>query len=244
MSFRLPTTEEKKDYVLKQFDRIAFRYDLANDVISFGMHRLWKNRAIAVLNTVPGGKYLDVCCGTGDLALKLAERVGPDGKVVGLDFSENMLAVARARAARVVDKSRLASIEWRNGDAQNLPFQDDTFDGAIISFGLRNLTDLARGIKEMARVVRPGGRVVNLDLGHPTNPVFTPFYFMFFRHVVPVVGQILQKDKAAYTYLPRSLETYPKPDGITTIFESARLINVVHEPLAFGSVALHKGEAT
>jgi len=239
MSFQLPTTDQKRDYVLRQFDRIAFRYDLANDVISFGMHRLWKDRALKVLQVKKGGTYLDVCCGTGDLALKLAKLVGNKGKVVGVDFSPKMLETARVRSiSRDLDS---AAIEWLEGDAQNLPFEDGTFDGAIISFGLRNLTDLPRGLFEMARVVKPRGRVVNLDLGHPTMPIFTPLYFAFFRHVVPLIGQIIQNDKTAYTYLPTSLDTYPKPDGITDMFQSAKLVDVLYEPLALGSVALHHG---
>jgi len=237
MSFQLPTTDQKRDYVLRQFDRIAFRYDLSNDVISFGMHRLWKETAIDALQVRGGGSYLDVCCGTGDLAYRLAEKVGPTGKVVGLDFSPKMLETARMR------NPGATTIEWLEGDAQNLPFDDGTFDGAIISFGLRNLTDLQKGLSEMTRVVKPGGRVVNLDLGHPTAPVFTPLYFMFFRHVVPLIGQIIQNDRAAYTYLPTSLQTYPKPEGITAMFKSVGLKEVVHQPLAFGSVALHAGTA-
>jgi demethylmenaquinone methyltransferase/2-methoxy-6-polyprenyl-1,4-benzoquinol methylase len=241
MSFHLPTTDQKRDYVLRQFDRIAFRYDLSNDVISFGMHRLWKDRALKTLQVKKGGTYLDLCCGTGDLAFKLAKAVGSAGKVVGLDFSPNMLETARTRSADGVDGNDSATIEWLEGDAQNLPFDDGTFDGAIISFGLRNLTDLQKGLSEMARVVKPQGRVVNLDLGHPTAPIFTPLYFTFFRHVVPMIGQIIQNDKTAYTYLPTSLQTYPKPDGITAMFKAANLIDVVHEPLALGSVALHHG---
>jgi demethylmenaquinone methyltransferase/2-methoxy-6-polyprenyl-1,4-benzoquinol methylase len=235
MSFQLPTTDQKRDYVLRQFDRIAFRYDLSNDLISFGMHRLWKERAIEALQVKAGGTYLDVCCGTGDLAYRLASKVGPTGKIVGLDFSPKMLETARMR------QPGTTTIKWLEGDAQNLPFDDGTFDGAIISFGLRNLTDLQKGLAEMARVVKPGGRVVNLDLGHPTAPIFTPLYFMFFQHVVPLIGQVIQNDRAAYTYLPASLQTYPKPDGITTLFKGVKLKDVVHEPLAFGSVALHKG---
>jgi demethylmenaquinone methyltransferase / 2-methoxy-6-polyprenyl-1,4-benzoquinol methylase len=246
MSFRLPTAEEKASYVQKQFDRIAFRYDLANDVISFGMHRSWKEQAIEALAVKAGGSYLDVCTGTGDLALRIADRSGGGGQVVGIDFSANMLHVATARAqakhvnSEQSDRSR-APIEWVAGDAQDLPFADDTFDGAIISFGLRNITDLQKAICEMVRVVKPGGHVVNLDLGHPQAPIFTPLYFLFFRHIVPFIGEVIQGDRAAYTYLPTSLTTYPKPDGITRIFENAYLINVSHKPLALGSVALHKG---
>jgi len=243
MPFKLPTTEEKADYVEKQFDRIARGYDRANDAISFGMHRLWKQRAIAALNPKPGGRYLDVCCGTGDLALRIAQKAGSGSEVVGLDFSANMLDVARHRIRHQssAQLERMAKIEWLKGDALDLPFPDQYFDGAIISFGLRNLSDLPKGIAEMARVVKPGGHVVNLDLGHPQGIFFAPLFYFFFRHIVPVMGQLLQNDKTAYTYLPSSLETYPKPDGITEIFKAAKLQNIIYEPLAFSSVAMHKG---
>lgn len=237
-SFQLPSSEEKADYVLRQFDRIAGGYDLANDAISLGMHRFWKAQAITSLAITAGGHYLDVCCGTGDLTLAVAQRLGRDGKAVGLDFSNGMLDVARSRQRRL---SFEAAVEWICGDAQNLPFADGTFDGAIISFGLRNLTDLQRGLDEMARVVKPGGKVINLDLGHSRLPLFAPLFQFYFSHVVPIIGSILQGDKQAYTYLPASLGTYPKPEAITQMFQQAGLRSVIHVPLALGSVALHVG---
>ncbi len=279
MSFRLPTTEEKADYVLNQFNRIAKRYDLANDTISLGMHRLWKEKAIIALDVKPGGKYLDVCCGTGDLTLRIAKKIfktrtsgivptlvkstqdsatnspssndiisdylSSNGTVVGLDFSPNMLEIAKVRFDK--EKSHLLypefmpSVSFVEGDAQSLPFSDNYFDGAIISFGLRNLTDLDKGLSEMVRVVKSGGNIVNLDLGRPTNVFFTPIYYFYFRHIVPIIGQLLQKDVKAYTYLPRSLDTYPAPVGISKLFQEAGLRNVQYLPLAMESVALHIG---
>lgn len=250
MSFTLPTKEEKADYVHRQFERIAAGYDLTNDVISLGMHRLWKEAAVDALNPQPDGSYLDVCCGTGDLALTIARRLGSGGHVTGVDFSANMLEVAEARSQRAQrdagssskqEPDLAAEMEWVIGDAQNLPFAARQFDGAIISFGLRNLTDLPRGIKEMCRVVKSGGKVVNLDLGHPTHPLFAPFFLTFFRHVVPLIGQILQDDRQAYTYLPRSLDTYPKPEGISQIMRESGLVDVRYCPQAWESVALHVG---
>jgi len=250
MSFQLPTKEQKHDYVLEQFERIAKGYDLSNDVISMGMHRAWKLRAVQeLIGTRRRGKFLDVCCGTGDLALTIARHLTPGSSVTGFDFSQNMLDLAAVReqklAARLNRKSQSRSfpvqMDWVRGDAQNLPFADNTFDGAIISFGLRNLTDLQKGIDQMTRVVKPGGYVVNLDLGHCEMPVFAPVFSFYFSHVVPVLGGILQNDKTAYTYLPESLTTYPRPEGITSIFQNAGLKDVMHVPLAFGTVALHRG---
>jgi demethylmenaquinone methyltransferase / 2-methoxy-6-polyprenyl-1,4-benzoquinol methylase len=242
MSFRLPTAEEKSEYVLKQFDRIAWNYDLTNDAISLGMHRLWKNAAIASLEPRLNGSYLDVCCGTGDLASGIAQRLSQGGRVVGVDFSQNMLDLAAKRnGAPHEGRDRGVTLEWLRADAENLPFADNSFDGAMISFGLRNLTNLQKGVLEMARVVKPGGKVVNLDLGHPSAPIFTPLYHFYFRNIVPLLGELLAGDRSAYTYLPSSLSSYPKPDGITAMFAAAQLKNIVHKPLAWGSVALHVG---
>jgi demethylmenaquinone methyltransferase/2-methoxy-6-polyprenyl-1,4-benzoquinol methylase len=242
MPFQLPTCEEKAVYVQQQFDRIARGYDLTNDAISMGMHRSWKARALDELVGATSGSYLDVCCGTGDLALALAARLTPKGRVTALDFSRNMLAVAGRREIKERSHNAFSChMGWVQGDAQHLPFDGSLFDGAVISFGLRNLTDLQAGLNEMARVVRRGGRVVNLDLGHSTTPLFAPAFKMYFRHVVPLIGQLLQNDRSAYTYLPESLNTYPTPEKLTHMFEQARLVDVRHIPLALGTVALHVG---
>lgn len=252
MSFQLPTSEQKADYVLEQFDRIAKRYDLANDLISLGMHRLWKARAIKELGIKPDGHYLDVCCGTGDLAMSIAATPGFRGQVTGLDFSSQMLAVARSReeaknpggaktCCQMASACKGASLDWQQGDAQALPFADNTFDGAIISFGLRNLTNLQQGLNEMSRVVKPGGTVINLDLGQPDMPVFTPLFLFFFDKIVPIIGEVIQNDRKAYTYLPESRKTYPHPAKLTEMFVKAGLDAVRWEPLAMGSVAMHVG---
>lgn len=243
-SFKLPTTEEKADYVQNQFDRIARKYDLANDVISMGMHRFWKDQAIRELLGTQSGHYLDVCCGTGDLALTIASRQSFSGQVTGIDFSSEMLAVARSRESSIrrnTPNDKLSPLEWIQGDALQLPFPDNSFDGAIVSFGLRNLTNYQGGIDEMARVVKPGGQVINLDLGQPTMPVFTPFYLFYFHNIVPIIGEIIQGDRAAYTYLPESRKNYPAPPRLTEIFTNAGLSDVRWIPLACGSVALHAG---
>jgi demethylmenaquinone methyltransferase/2-methoxy-6-polyprenyl-1,4-benzoquinol methylase len=242
LTFQLPLPESKSAYVLNQFERIAARYDLANDLISFAMHRLWKNSAITALATNADGSYLDLCCGTGDITLRIARRLGKSGRVVGLDFAENMLQLAKQRTKEAsLPQQSQDQIEWIRGDAENLPFSDNSFDGAIISFGLRNLSDYKKGIAEMARVVKPGGRVVNLDLGHPDKAIFAPLYYFFFRNIVPLIGQLIQNDRAAYTYLPASLDTYPKEDEISNIFKEAGLDYVIYTPLALGAVALHRG---
>lgn len=243
MSFQLPSTQEKAAFVHDQFERIARRYDLLNDLMSLCMHRQWKNAAVAELvGPQLSGDYLDVCCGTGDLAIRIAKRLKPEGTVTGIDFSKNMLSVAASRSWNAKQKGDINThLNWIQGDALELPFPDNSFDGAIISFGLRNLTDLPKGIKEMARVVKPGGRIINLDLGHPSLPLFTPIFMFYFRHIVPILGEILQQDRSAYTYLPESLRTFPKPEVIASFFRQANLDGVYHRELAFGTVAMNIG---
>jgi len=243
----LPAQEQKHAFVHAQFERIAAKYDLTNDVISFGMHRLWKERAVQTLlrnaQNVTGSSsrsYLDVCCGTGDLSLRIASKLQKEDFVTGLDFSGNMLICAAQRLQNAGSTIK-PNVSWVEGDAQNLPFQQDQFDGAIISFGLRNLTDLPRGIAEMTRVVKPGGLVLNLDLGEAKGPIFAPLFAIHFDVVVPIIGAVLQNDRKAYTYLPESRTTYPKPEGISKIFTEAGLVDVKHVALAGGSVALHIG---
>ncbi len=241
MPFRLPAQEEKAQYVLSQFDRIARGYDLANDCISMGMHRLWKKRAVNLLSPGESGSYLDVCCGTGDLAMLIASRL-KSGKVTGLDFSGNMLEVAGSREARHRSAGKPAvQLDWVKGDALSLPFEKGAFDGAIVSFGLRNVSDYQKGIDEMARVVRPGGKVLNLDLGKPEGLLFPPAFAFYFGYIVPIIGQVLQNDRKAYTYLPESKRNYPDPEGISELFRQAGLDDVKHIRLASGSVALTCG---
>ncbi|MBX9771534.1 MAG: bifunctional demethylmenaquinone methyltransferase/2-methoxy-6-polyprenyl-1,4-benzoquinol methylase UbiE [Candidatus Obscuribacterales bacterium] len=248
MSFQLPTTEEKSDYVLKQFDRIAKRYDLTNDVISLGMHRFWKDVAVNELVKPTQKKdsqrsFLDVCTGTGDLALLIAQKLRNGDKVIGADFSPEMLKVANQRANSAQHKGKSpAMIGFKQADAQQLPFDDNSFDGVIVSFGLRNLTDLQQGINEMTRVTKPGGRVINLDLGHSDTPLFAQLFSFYFGSIVPIIGDLLQSDRKAYTYLPESLKTYPTPDKIGAMFATAGLTNIKWRKLAMGSVALHVGE--
>ena len=244
MTFTVPTRTEKAKYVQDQFNRIAIGYDRCNDLVSLGMHRLWKHQAIKALNIKPTGNYLDVCCGTGDLTFLIAKSLTESGCVTGLDFSSKMLDIASSRSADFFAKhKRAGSIALVNGDALNLPFADHSFDGAIISFGLRNLTDFNSGIKEISRVLKPQARLVNLDLGHPKPGLFGHVYNFYFNNIVPLIGETFQKERTAYTYLPKSLNQYPNAQGISTIFTNAHLTNVEYRNLAFGTVALHWGTA-
>lgn len=215
------------------FDRIAARYDLMNTLMSAGLHHRWRARAADLAFPTPGARALDVCCGTGDLALELKRRVGAAGEVVGLDFSEPMLARAREKSRRLG-----VEIAYRNGNALELPFADATFDAATVGFGVRNLVDLRRGIAEMARVVRPGGRVVLLEITAPRHPPLSWFYSIWFFRLVPLLGA-LAGNRDAYSYLPESVRNFPAAPELAKLMHDSGLSNISYVLLAGGIIAVH-----
>ena len=215
--------------VREMFDRISPSYDRMNLLMSGGMDGRWRRLAVRAAAVRPGDAVLDVCCGTGDLAVELRRAVGPSGRVVGLDFSPQMLAVAGRKSA---------AVEWREGDALALPFADGEFAAATVGFGVRNLADYARGFAEMARVVRPGGRVVCLEMSTP-GPVIRPFSRLWTDHGVPLMGRLVARDAGAYRYLPDSVRRFPPADQLAAIMREAGLSDVRVRPLMLGVVALH-----
>ena len=208
------------------FDRIAPVYDVMNRVMTAGLDRRWRKLAVSEV-VWPGDRVLDACCGTGDLAVE-AERRG--GRVVGLDFSEKMLERARKKSG---------AIEWVQGDALDLPFADGEFDAATVGFGVRNLADLEAGLRELARVLKPGGKLAVLEITRPRG-ILKPFFRLWFDGVVPVLGRVLPGGEA-YTYLPASVRRFPGPDDLTSLLENAGLGDVRYHLLGGGIVALHIG---
>ena len=194
---------QRASRVNELFARIAHRYDLINDLQSFGLHRYWKRRVIQLARITPGSPALDVCCGTGDITCGLA-RAG--AKATGLDFSPEMLQVARQRG--------MAGTTFLQGDAQQLPFPDATFEAVTVGYGLRNLTDWSTGLREMARVARPGGRILVLEFGKPENPIWRGLYFSYLRLVVPLLGLVFCRQSSAYAYILESLKHYPAQRGV------------------------------
>ena len=217
------------------FDRIAKVYDLLNTVMTAGLHHRWRERAADLARVGPGSRVLDVATGTGDLAIELARRVAPGGEVVGSDFSEAMLARARTKP-----KPAGAELRFEWGDALELPFADGTFDAATVGFGARNFSDLERGLAEMARVVRPGGRVVVLEFTSPTRAPLSLFYSLWFDRVVPLLGR-LAGDPDAYSYLPNSVKRFPAPAGLAADLERAGLRGIGYLLTAGGIVVIHFG---
>ena len=210
------------------FDRIAGVYDVMNSVMTAGLHHRWRERAADLARVGPGTRALDVATGTGDLAIALARR---GGEVVGSDFSEGMLERARAKSPQV---------RWEHANALALPYDDDAFDAATVGFGARNFSELERGIAEMARVVRPGGRVVVLEITTPTKPPLSTFFSLWFDRIVPLLGRLTGENQA-YSYLPNSVKRFPGPRELGAVMAGAGLRDVRWILTAGGIIALHSG---
>jgi demethylmenaquinone methyltransferase/2-methoxy-6-polyprenyl-1,4-benzoquinol methylase len=226
---RSGTLEEGQ--VRAMFDRIAGPYDLMNSVMTAGLHHRWRERAADLAHVGPGSRALDVATGTGDLAIELASR-GAD--VVGSDFSEGMLDVARKKSPPT------PGLTWEQGNALALPYPDASFDAATVGFGARNFSDLPQGLREMARVVRPGGRVVVLEITTPQEPPLSTFFSLWFDRIVPMLGK-LAKEPEAYTYLPSSVKRFPGPQALGGELAAAGLVDVRWILTAGGIIALHSG---
>jgi len=221
-----------EEQVRAMFDRIARVYDLMNSVMTVGLHHRWRERAADLAAVGPGDRVLDVATGTGDLAIELSRRVVPGGEVVGTDFSDRMLELARAKAP---------GIAFEQANALELPYDDRSFDAATVGFGARNFSDLARGLSEMARVVRPGGRVVVLEITTPSRPPLSWFYRLWFDRLVPLMGRAAG-DPDAYSYLPNSVRRFPDARGLAAAMAAVGLVNVRWLLTAGGIIAIHAGE--
>lgn len=237
------------------FDGIAGSYDHLNDLMTAGLHHRWREMGVMLAQVGPGSTALDLCCGTGDFAFALRRAIGPDGRVVGVDVSEEMLDVAREKCGR-----NQLYVEFRTGDVLDLPFpsggsagadpaggaRDSAaigagggFDACTVGFGIRNVPDIVQAFREMRRVCRPGGRVVCLEITQAHIPVFKQFYGLWFGRAVPRLGKLAAGDESAYSYLPASVRRFPGPDELRGLMEEAGLRNVRYEILAGGIIALH-----
>jgi demethylmenaquinone methyltransferase/2-methoxy-6-polyprenyl-1,4-benzoquinol methylase len=234
-----PTREsgEFAGQVNRMFDRIAGHYDAMNSLMTAGLHHRWRQRTAARAELTEGDRALDICCGTGDLALELAGYVGPAGSVIGCDFSEPMLELARAKSV-----ARWATtVRFEYADALNLPYDDAQFDAVTVGFGVRNLADLDRGLAEMTRVLKPGGRLVILEITQPRRPPLSLFYSLWFDRMVPLLGT-LAGDRDAYSYLPESVRSFPPPRGLAERMDAAGLERILVTVLAGGIIAIHSGQ--
>jgi demethylmenaquinone methyltransferase/2-methoxy-6-polyprenyl-1,4-benzoquinol methylase len=228
-------SEEFATQVRGMFDRIAGVYDVMNSAMSAGLHHEWRQRAVERAMVGPGADALDICCGTGDLALELRRQIGPDGRVVGSDFSEPMLELARRKSGE-----EGLPVEFGWADALELPYGDGSFDAVTIGFGARNLADLDKGLSEMARVLRPGGRLVILEITRPQREPLATFYSLWFDRLVPLIGNFAG-DPDAYSYLPNSVRTFPEPRELAAKIDAAGFGEIRWLLLAGGIIAIHSG---
>ena len=229
---------EKQRYVASLFSRIAGRYDLINDLMTLGMHRRWKRRTAAIAVSGLSGPAIDVCSGTGDLALELARRPEVD-HAVGLDLLHGM--VSRA-GTKVLARGLSSSVTLMTGDASSLPFADGSFACETAGFSLRNMSDVDKAISEMVRVVRPGGRVAILELSPMTQGVRSTLFRPVFHGIIPLIGKLVAGDRSAYSYLPRSVDHFLDAEQLAETLSGLGLDNVGYRRLGFGTVAVHWGE--
>jgi len=235
-----PPSPQEPLSIAAMFGRIAHRYDLLNRLLSLGFDRSWRERAAELAALRPGDWALDVCTGTADLALALAPRVGPTGRVIGVDLSLPMLTVGQRKAAGRSDGRQVA---LHLGDALRLPYRDGTFNAAASSFAGRNVADLGRFFSEMARVVRAGGRVVFLELGEPSRWGLRHLYRWYFHRLAPLIGGLISGEREDYRYLPQSVEAFASPEAIARLMEDADLRDVRYVPLMRGIAGVWVGKA-
>ena len=229
--------ESKEKYVEQLFASIAPRYDLLNSILSFNCHKRWRAFAVRQCSLSPGDVALDVCAGTLDLAIVLSRAVGPTGRVVGVDFCRPMLEVGW----RKIEKRRIGNVFLVEGNAERLPAPSGSFRAATIGFALRNVASVESTLAEMARVVKPGGRVVSLELAKPAAPVFRHLYSLYFDHILPFIGGVVNGGRGPYKYLPESLKRFCSREELSRTMQKVGLGDVRVYNLSGGAVAVHVG---
>ena len=231
-------TEEKAERVRSVFDSVANRYDLMNDLMSLGVHRLWKRVAVELAGVRRGQRVLDLASGTGDLAARFAGLVGPDGLVVMSDINAAMLDQGRARMA---DRGLAGNIEYAQINAEEIPFPDNSFDCITIGFGLRNVTDKQRALVAMRRVLKAGGRLLVLEFSQPQNKPLKALYDLYSFKLLPQIGRLVAKDEGSYRYLAESIRMHPDQETLKAMMEQAGFERCDYHNLTGGIVAIHRG---
>ncbi len=234
----LPGKESKAKYVQETFNSIAKNYDFMNTLMTFGLDKSWRRLVVKRSELKEGGQGLDVCCGTGMLTMEQARVAGSAGRITGLDFSENMIDVAWQN---IRDFKFKESIQFIQGDALSLPFENNMFDCATVGWGLRNVPDIFKAVREMGRVVIPGGKVISLDMAQPMTPVFRELYWLCFDRVIPAMGKLFSGNKKAYDYLHDSAKAFVHQKELAGIFAKAGLVETRYLNLCGGVVAIVEG---
>jgi demethylmenaquinone methyltransferase/2-methoxy-6-polyprenyl-1,4-benzoquinol methylase len=236
--FKEVETDAKAGMVADVFHSVAARYDLMNDLMSAGIHRVWKRFTIELSGVREGHSVLDIAGGTGDLAARFADIVGPAGRVVLADINDSMLKVGRDK---LLDHGRIDNLEFVQADAQNLPFPDASFDCVTIAFGLRNVTDKDAALRSMLRVLKPGGRLLVLEFSKPANPLLSRAYDAYSFRVLPLMGRLVANDADSYQYLAESIRMHPDQETLKDMMEDAGFTRCEYHNMTGGVVALHKG---
>ncbi|MFA5982913.1 MAG: bifunctional demethylmenaquinone methyltransferase/2-methoxy-6-polyprenyl-1,4-benzoquinol methylase UbiE [Methylococcaceae bacterium] len=236
--FKQVAMDEKASLVRGVFDSVANQYDLMNDLMSLGIHRLWKRAAVQLANVRANEKVLDLAGGTGDLSLLFEKRVGAGGQVVLADINAEMLRNGRNR---LIDRGLFGHVQYAQVNAECLPFADNSFDCVCIGFGLRNVTDKAAALRSMLRVLKPGGRVVVLEFSHPIDKVTEKVYDFYSFQLLPKIGQIVAKDEQSYRYLAESIRMHPKQDELLAMMQEAGFERCEYFNMSQGIVAVHRG---
>jgi len=231
--------QEKVGRTLRHFNTVATKYDFMNTLLSFGIHYLWKRTAIKMMHLKPGDRVLDVCGGTGDLAVLAAMSVDFFGKVIIYDINRKMMQVGRAKRNRWAWGNH---IEYIQGNAESISFPDDTFDAAMVGFGIRNLTHMDLGFKEMHRILKPGGKIMCLEFSKPTAPLFRWLYDVYSFHVMPLLGQILVGSRQSYLLLPESIRMFPLPEELSALLGDIGFHKVSYRRLTNGIAVVHVAE--
>ncbi|MBU3914800.1 bifunctional demethylmenaquinone methyltransferase/2-methoxy-6-polyprenyl-1,4-benzoquinol methylase UbiE [bacterium] len=232
MSFVIPEGKEKSTYVRKKFSKIADKYDLFNDLITQGMHRYWKRFLVKKAELNEGSGVLDICCGTGDITQLLKNKVGERGQVIGLDFSSGMLKVAGARNIN-------SGANLLRGDASVLPLKSCSLDAVTVGYGLRNLIDIEICLKEVLRVLKPGGRFLSLDMGKVKIPVIKQFFDFYFFSIVPRIGKMIYPGEDMFDYFPQSSVNFPSQEKLSEMLENVGFTNVRFYSFYFGGNVIH-----
>jgi len=231
-------TEEKSSKVAEVFHSVADKYDLMNDLMSAGIHRLWKRYTLELAGVNYGNKVLDIAGGTGDLAAKFARQVGDTGQVVLADINASMLLVGRDK---LLNKGLVGNVDFVQADAENLPFIDNYFDCITIAFGLRNVTNKDAALTSMLRVLKPGGKLLVLEFSKPPNELISRVYDLYSFNVLPKLGQLVAGDAASYQYLAESIRMHPDQETLKEMMQNAGFMRVNYHNLTFGVVAIHEG---
>lgn len=231
--------EEKTELVHGVFSNVANKYDIMNDIMSGGIHRIWKERLIRMIRPRTGLRYLDVAGGTGDIAFRLRHKIGAKADITLCDLTENMLSVGRDRA---IDKGWIDDFDWVTGNAENLPFKDNSFDVYTIAFGLRNVTHIDKGLKEAYRVLKPGGRFYCLEFSKVKNPILSKGYDLYSKMVIPKVGELVANDRESYQYLVESIRQHPNQKELKARVQSAGFQKSMYTNLSAGIACIHYAE--